>query len=114
MQKQIDYITEFYEFFLKVLLPVVAAISIKVAVQIKNEGVNYTRIIISFVSGLGCAYLFFPLIEKNIEKDYFPLLIGLIAISGEKITEWVVYKFKVDVFLSTLAEFLLDKIKPKK
>lgn len=114
MQKDPRLIDEAYEFLFKILIPAFVAVSIKVAIQIKNEGVNYTRIIISFIAGIGCAYFSFPLIETYTSKEYLSIMIGIVAISGEKITEWFVYKFKVDVFLGALADFLLDKIRSKK
>lgn len=114
MQKDPRIIDEVYQFLFKILIPAFIAVSIKVAIQIKNEGVNYTRIIISFIAGIGCAYFSFPLIETYTSKEYLSIMIGIVAISGEKITEWFVYKFKVDVFLGALADFLLDKIRSKK
>tara|TARA_R110002012_G_scaffold271870_1_gene457185 strand:+ start:133 stop:468 length:336 start_codon:yes stop_codon:yes gene_type:complete len=109
-----EKINEYYEFLVKILLPAFVGVSIKVAIQIKNEGFNYTRIIISFIAGVGCAYFFFPLIENYTQKNYVPLIIGLIAISGERISEWAVYKLKIDVFISVFLEFLIDKFNPKK
>ena len=114
MQKDPKIIDEAYEFFVKILIPSILAISVKVAVQIKNEGLNYTRAFISFIAGIGCAYFFYPIIEESANKTYIPLLVGITAISGEKIAEWLVYKFKVDIFLGALADFVVDRFRSKK
>ena len=114
MQKDPKIIDEAYQFLFKILIPAMVAISIKVAIQIKNEGVNYTRIIISFVAGIGCAYFAHPLIVSYTSEEYVAILIGVVAISGEKITEWIVYKFKVDILLGAFADFLLERFKSKK
>jgi len=114
MQKNPHLFEEAYEFLFKIMIPAFVGIAAKVAIQMKNEKLSIGRVVISFIAGVSCAYFAFPLIENISSKEYLPAFVGLTAISGEKITEWVVYKFKIDIFLGAFADFLLDKIRNKK
>ena len=42
----------------KILLPSLVAISIKIAIQSKKEAVTWFNVITSFITGIGSAYLF--------------------------------------------------------
>lgn len=113
MQKDPSYFDEAYEFIVKIIIPASAGIAAKVAIQMKNEKLSISRVIISFIAGIVCAYFAYPFINNFADQDYMPALIGLSAISGEKITEYAVYKFKIDIFLGALVSTILEKIKGK-
>lgn len=98
---------EMKSFCLKILLPALVAVSIKIAIQSKNKSVSVLQIIISFVTGIGSAYLFSGIILENFSDAWATIYIAVTAISGEKIGQWMVYRFNVEEILSTL----LDKIK---
>ncbi len=93
-------------FGMKILLPSIVALSIKIAIQSKNKAVTIAQIIISFVTGVGSAYLFSGVILENVTEAYIPLWIASVTISGEKIGVWLVYKFNVDAVLSDVIEKL--------
>lgn len=97
---------EMKAFFLKILLPALVAVSIKIAIQSKSKSVSILQVIISFVTGIGCAYLFSGIIMDNFSAAWIPVYIAVTAISGEKIGSWMVYKFNVEELLSTLLEKL--------
>lgn len=98
------------EFFFKVFIPAFIAISIKVATQIKKEKMKFTRVIISFVVGIGCAYFTYPFIQNGkIDESYVPLLVGVIAMSGEKIAEFIIYKWDIDGTLKTIVSNWINK-----
>ena len=92
-------------FFFKIFIPAFIAISVKVATQIKQEKMNFSRILISFVAGIGCAYFVFPFVEGK----WTPLIVGVVAMSGEKIAEFIIYKWDVDKVLKTLLSNWLSK-----
>jgi hypothetical protein len=94
---------------LKILLPALVAISIKLAVQSKQGAMSWFNVITSFVCGIGSAYLASDLVTSSINPHYVPLVIAVIAISGEKIGFWLVYKFNVESFM----EGVMDKFKSK-
>ena len=93
------------EFFFKIFIPAFIAISIKIATQIKREKMNLTRVIMSFVVGIGCAYFVFPFVDGR----WTPLIVGIVAMSGEKIAEFIIYKWDVDVVLKTLISNWIGK-----
>jgi len=89
----------------KVLIPAFVAMSIKIAIDSRKKPITIFNIIASFVTGVGAAYLFSGVILNNFSDDFVPLLIALVAISGEKLGNWIVYKFNIDTFI----EALIDK-----
>jgi len=100
---------EMKAFFLKILMPALVAVSIKIAIQSKSKQVTVLQIIISFVTGIGSAYLFSGLILDTFSENYVPLYIAIVAISGEKIGQWLVYKLNVESIL----EGIVSKLKSK-
>lgn len=107
----VKYVSEeVINFFYKIFIPSFIAISIKVATQIKKEQLTMTRVVLSFIIGIGCAYFVYPFVSKNIESAYLPLIVGVVSISGEKIAEYVIYKFNVDYFLQALVDAIREMI----
>lgn len=104
-EKDPTIIKELSEFFFKIFIPAFIAISIKIATQVKREKMNFTRIVISFIVGIGCAYFVFPFVEGR----WTPLIVGVVAMSGEKIAEFIIYKWDVDTVLRTLISNWLTK-----
>lgn len=93
----------------KILLPSLVAVSIKLAIQSKKSDISWFSIITSFVTGIGSAYICSDMVISTVAHEYVPIAIAIITISGEKIGFWVVYKFNVESIL----EGLLDKIRKK-
>jgi hypothetical protein len=88
----------------KVLIPAFVAISIKIAVASRKNSMTVFNIITSIVIGVGSAYLFSGVILSTFSQDYVPLMIALVTISGEKIGNWIIYKFNIDTFIEALIE----------
>jgi hypothetical protein len=95
---------------IKMLLPSMVALSIKLAIQSKTMKMSLFNILTSFVTGVGPAYLLSDVVFSSISPQYTSAAFAVIAISGEKIGYWFVYKFNVENIL----ESLLEKIKNKK
>lgn len=98
----------------KILLPSLVAISIKIAIQSKRESVTWFNIITSFITGIGSAYLCSDLVISTISQSYVPIAIAIITISGEKIGFWLVYKMNVENILQSMVETFLERFKNKK
>ncbi len=94
---------------IKSLLPALVAISIKLAIQSKSMKMNWFTVITSFVTGIGSAYLFSDMVFATVADKYTTAAIACIAISGEKIGYWLVYKLNVESIL----EGILDKVRKK-
>ena len=107
LEKDPTILEELSTFFFKIFIPAFIAISVKVATQIKQEKMNFSRILISFVAGIGCAYFVFPFVEGK----WTPLIVGVVAMSGEKIAEFIIYKWDVDKVLRNLLSNWIGKNK---
>ena len=107
LEKDPTILEELSTFFFKIFIPAFIAISVKVATQIKQEKMNFSRILISFVAGIGCAYFVFPFVEGK----WTPLIVGVVAMSGEKIAEFIIYKWDVDKVIRSLLSNWIGKNK---
>ena len=105
LDKEPTILEELSTFFFKIFIPAFVAISIKIATQIKKEKMNFGRIVISFIVGIGCAYFIFPFVEGK----WTPLIVGVVAMSGEKIAEFIIYKWDIDTVLKTLISNWITK-----
>ena len=114
LEKDPSLFDELQTFFFKIFIPAFVGVSIKVAMQIKKERFNFSRVVLSFITGVGCAYYLYPFIDHEVTDKYMPLIVGIVAISGERIAEYLIYKFDVDLFLGSILGILLDKFKNKK
>lgn len=114
VEKEPNFIESIWEFLSKIFLPFFVGISIKVAIQIKREKMKLSRVLISFVAGLGCCYFVYTFIREDLDKPYVPFLIGMVAMSGEKIAEYVIYKWDVDRLFGAFLNFVISQLKPKK
>jgi hypothetical protein len=91
--------------FLKIILPALVGVAIKVAVQSKQEKITLVSVIWSFVAGVGSAYVFGDYVMTTFSHQWQPLIIAVVAISGEKIGTYLVY----DINVKDLLKFILRK-----
>lgn len=110
MQRYEIITEEVYKFIVKALIPAIVAISMKLAVQIKREKVSGLRVFLSYLVGVSSSYFSYNFCKHNIHEDFVPAIIGVIAISSEKITEFIVYKWNIDLFLTSLIDALKDLV----
>lgn len=95
------------EFVTKILIPAMVGISLKIAVQMKKTKLSFLSVTLSFIAGISCAWLLSDLIHLHVGEQYQAISIAIIAMSGEKFGEFVVYKLRVDEFLQAV----LDAVK---
>lgn len=76
---------------LKVLIWPILAISVQLAVKSKKEKLTYGIVFAAFITGISSAWLFSEYVSMNFAHQYQPLIIAVIAISGEKIGEYILY-----------------------
>ncbi len=97
-------------FIFKVIVPALVAVSIKLAVMIKTEkNVTWFQAVSSFVTGIGSAYLASPLVITYTSQNSMPLVIAAVAISGEKIGHFFIYKFHVEEVLKAVFDRYIKK-----
>lgn len=104
--------SEFYQFLLKLIVPAFIGVGLRLAVQMRksNKKISLINIILSLFIGISGAYLASPLINTSCDEKYIPLAIALIAMTSEKIGEYVIYKLNVDLFLTAIVDGFFDYI----
>lgn len=110
IEKEPNLFDQLTDFLFKIFIPAFIAISIKIAAQIKKEKMTFLRIIMSYVVGIGCGYFIYPFVNTELKTPYVPIIVAIISISGEKISEFFIYKWRVDDFLGALLEAVKDMI----
>lgn len=100
---------EWVNFFLKIIIPALVGVGIKIAIQMKKEKVSFISVCLSIIVGIGFSFLFGFFIIHNFNEKYVPALAGLIGIMGEKIGIWLIYKWKIDTFLQNMVDLLTKK-----
>jgi hypothetical protein len=104
--------SEFYIFLVKIIFPAFLAVGVKIAIEMKKNRskISMLNVGLSMLIGVGGAYLSSGLVQKNCDEEYVSVVIALIAITSEKIGEFLIYKLKVELFLSAFADVILDTI----
>ncbi len=105
---------EIKELVVKILIPSVVAISVKLAMQSRKAKISFFNGFASVVIGVGCAYITSSWVMEAFQDKYIPIVIACVTLSGEKVAEWLIYKFNFDVIGDGLVEWLLERIKNKK
>lgn len=110
MIEKLNQFEEQIAFFFKIILPSILGVSIKIAVQVKREQMTWFRMFLAYVLGVGLAWLCSPFIVDSVSKNYVPLVIAIVAISSDKFFEYIIYKFDVDGFLTSIIEVIRNGI----
>ena len=92
----IDEWRELKALLIKTMLPALMGISIKLAILSRKENITVKQIIISFVCGIGAAYLSAPLILDTVSDHWQPMAIAVMTISGEKIGSYILFRLNVE------------------
>lgn len=104
MLKEPTTIERILELFFKVLLPAAAGVSVKIAIKMQKEKMTVLGVVLSYVAGILLAWIVSPVITNAVSKDYVPMMIAVVAISGDKIAEYLIYKFNIDLFITVLLD----------
>ena len=102
--KDNEFMQQFSEFFFKIFFPAFSGISIKLATMMTKEKITPLRAILSYVIGILSSYLTYPMILEYSSQNMQPMFIAIIAMSGEKIGEFIIYKWNIDLFLTSILE----------
>lgn len=101
---------ELYVFLTKIIFPAFLAVGVKIAIEMKKNKtkISFFNIFLSMVIGVGGAYFSSSAVLKNCSPENVPIIIALIAITSEKIGEFLIYKLNVDLFLTAIFEGLFE------
>jgi hypothetical protein len=100
---------EIKSWIVKPLIWAMMAISVKLAVQSKRQKITVGIVITSFLAGIGSAWIFADYVILNYSHQYQPMIIAVIAISGEKIVEYILYKVNFQALLDALMKIFNSK-----
>lgn len=89
----------------KILIPAIVGVGINIAVTSRKKTMSVLNIIVSLFIGVGVAWLLSGVVLNNFSEVWQPPLIALLAISGEKIASWVIYKWNVDKVIESLIDW---------
>ena len=103
MPDRLNIKPETLDYFVKVFIPALAAICIKIAVEMKYKRVNLMSAFLSLVIGVLTAYITGSFILDRF-PEYSTMVIALIAITSEKIAYWLIFKFNIDLLLNSITE----------
>lgn len=96
---------------LKFLMPAIVMWAVNMAIQMKVKKITFSIALLSLVSGVGCAYLFYDIIKHNFSENYVTGMIALATILGEKICYWFIFKFNIDVIGKAFEQGVTDWIR---
>ena len=102
------------DLLLKIIIPSIVAISVKLAIQSRRSRVSFFNGFASVIIGVGTAYITSSWVMESFQDKYIPIVIACVTLSGEKIAEWLIYKFKFDIIGDAFISEIVDKIKSKK
>ncbi len=104
--------SEAYQFFVKILFPAFLAVGLKIAIEMKKTKTKVTalNVFLSMTIGVSGAYICSDWVRSYFDDDSVSIVIALIAILSDKIGEFLIYKFNVDLFLTALIESFFDFI----
>ncbi len=103
---------EFYIFLTKIIFPAFLAVGIKIAIEMKKNKsrVSFFNIFLSMLIGVGGAWLSSDIVLRNCEPQNVPIVIALIAITSEKIGDFIIYKLTVDMFFTAIVDGFFEYI----
>ena len=96
----------------EILFTAFLAVGVKIAIEMKRtkSKISILSIVLSMIIGVGTAYLTSGLVIKYFSNEWLTIVIAVVAILSEKIGEFLIYKFNVDVFLSAIVDVVLSTI----
>lgn len=104
-------------FITKIIFPAAVAIGIKSIIEMKKDKskISLFNVVVSMFVGVGGAYIASDIVQAEFSPKYISVAIAIIAILTDKIAEFLIYKFNVDIFFSAFIDTLFDKMgRPKK
>lgn len=77
----------------------------------RKEKVTFLNIVTAWFFALGISVLAYPIVVDNFQTPYVGAVTGVIVLTGENLVSYIVYKFKVDEFLTWFINAAFEKAK---
>lgn len=104
---------EMLTFFTKVIVPSFLAISLTIAVKLKRESLTWLDAFLSYVIGISLAILSHHVIYEFLDGVWHTITIGTISMLGEKIGNYIVFRFNFNKIGDALGDFIVRWIGKK-
>jgi hypothetical protein len=91
----------------------VLAIFIKISVEVKKKTATWMGSILSLIIGVLVGSMFNQLIKAHTSENIYPIAIGAVAILGEKLAEYLMFRFKIEILFKAIKEEIILWIKSK-
>ena len=102
-------------FIIKTLYTALVASGIGIAAKkLSGKKITFITAILSLFIGVGVAFLSHDLIYYYVTEKARTIVVSLTAILGEKIANYLIFKFNVNLFLDAIQETFLNYFKNKK
>lgn len=101
---------QFFSFFIKVLIPALVGIALRIAMTMEKEKITFFKVVLSFISGISFVYLLQYPVKSLVHESWQPLVISLIAMSGESIGRFLITKFNLDTILKSCINYIVELI----
>lgn len=89
-------------FLVKIMIPSIVAVAIRLAIINRKKPLTLVSIVTSFITGVGFAYLLSDWVMSEMPQRYWSATISLIAISGDKIGNYLIYRFPIERIIQVL------------
>lgn len=102
---------EIWHILTKTILPALVAVTVGLAVKMKQGKITVLNALGSYIIGLGFAFIFGFAVHDNFDTGYANIIIGGIAILGEKLGYWLIFKLDFDDLGQEFVDWLKRKLK---
>jgi len=93
------------------VVPATVTVIIKLIVENKKSKITWFNAVTSWLMAVGVSYIFYPVITKHVDEAWQPVVIAVAVLTGEKVVTYVIYKAKIDDFLTWLFNTAWEKLK---
>ena len=97
---------ELWHLIQKTIIPAFIAVTVSIAIQMKHRKMTIISGVLAYVIGVGMAFIFGQEIHEHLDSGAATIMIGTIAITGEKIGYWLIFRFKFDQIGESLIKAL--------
>lgn len=101
----------FKYFILKLAIPALVAMAVKLAFMAQKIKLSYVIIVLNLITGVGMVYLCSDLLIMYCSPHLLTIMSAVVAMTSEKIAYYLIYKFRIDTFISAFFDTLLARLK---
>lgn len=91
-------------FLMKIIVPAIVGVAIRLAIVNRKKPLTIVHVLTSFITGVGFAYLLSDYVMSELDQKYWSGAISLIAISGDKIGNYLIYRLNIDTIIKSVAD----------